>query len=117
MKSQTIHVGMRSVESGAEQEDEEDGRLSASMMSLQSCGPGFSFHSGPYRHFFISASNKVLYRYLHDVRDAASTPGLMSFDPGSVDAVARNFYPLCRCPASYLGAVAMLYPDKQEKCN
>ena len=49
--------------------------------------------------------------------DAASTPGLMSFDPGSVDAIARNFYPLRRCPASFLGAMAMLYPNKQEKCN
>jgi hypothetical protein len=88
MKSRTIHVGTRTAERGAEQEDEEDGRLSTSTASLQSW-----------------------------FRDAASTPGLMSFDPGSVDAVARNFYPLRRCPASCLGAVAMLYPDKQEKCN
>ena len=54
--------------------------------------------------FFISASNMFLYRRLHGVPDAASTPGLMSFDP------------LRRCPASCLGAVAMLYPDKEEKC-
>jgi hypothetical protein len=54
--------------------------------------------------FFISASNMFLYRRLHGVLDAASTPGLMSFDP------------LRRCPASCLGAVAMLYPDKEEKC-
>jgi transposase len=67
--------------------------------------------------FLISASNKVLYRRLHDVRDAASTPGLMSFDPASVDVVARNFCPLRRCPASFLGATTMLYPNKQEKCN
>lgn len=50
-------------------------------------------------------------------RDAASTPGLMSFDPGSVDADASNSYPIRRCAASCLGAVAALYPDKQEKCN
>jgi transposase len=67
--------------------------------------------------FLISASNKVLYRRLHDVRDAASTPGLMSFDPASVDVVARNFCPLRRCPASFLGATTMLYPNKREKCN
>jgi hypothetical protein len=67
--------------------------------------------------FLISASNKVLYHRLHDVRDEASTPGLMSFDPVSVNVVARNFYPLRRCVAPCLGAVAMLYPDKQEKCN
>jgi len=67
--------------------------------------------------FLISASNKVLYRRLHDVRDEASTPGLMSFDLVSVDVVARNFCPLRRCPASFLGATTMLYPNKQEKCN
>ena len=67
--------------------------------------------------FLISASNKVLYRRLHDVRDAASTPGLMSFDPASVDVVARNFCPLRRCPTSFLGETTMLYPNKWEKCN
>ena len=67
--------------------------------------------------FLISASNKVLYRRLHDVRDASSTPGLMSFDPASVDVVAHNFCPLRRCRASFLGATMMLYPNKQEKCN
>lgn len=50
-------------------------------------------------------------------RDAASTPGLMSFDPGSVDVDASNFYPIRRCAASCLGGVAALYPDKQENCN
>jgi hypothetical protein len=65
----------------------------------------------------ISASNKLLYRRLHDVRDAAATPGLMSFDPASVDVVSHNFCPLRRCPTSFLGAMAMLYPNKEEKCN
>jgi hypothetical protein len=36
MKSRTIYVGKRRAERGAEKEDEEDGRLSASMTSLQS---------------------------------------------------------------------------------
>jgi hypothetical protein len=62
--------------------------------------------------FLISASNKVLYCRLHDVRDAASTPGVMSFDPASVDVVAHNFCPLRRCPTSFLGETTMLYPNK-----
>jgi hypothetical protein len=36
MKSRTIYVGTRRAERGAEQEDEEDGRLSSSTASLQS---------------------------------------------------------------------------------
>ena len=56
MKSRTIHVGTRRDERGAEQEDEEDGRLSTSTVSLQSrflkkkanCSPDFRFQSGPY---------------------------------------------------------------------
>lgn len=51
-------------------------------------------------------------------RVAASTPGLMSFDPGSADADASVFYPLRRCAATCLGGVAALYPEKQENsCN
>ena len=67
--------------------------------------------------FLILASNKVLYLRIHDVRDAASMLGLMSFDPPSVDVVACNLCPLRKCPASFLGATTMLYPNKQEKCN
>jgi hypothetical protein len=67
--------------------------------------------------FLILASNKVLYRRLHDVRDAASTHGIMSFYTASVDVVARNFCPLRRCPTSFLGETTMLYPNKWEKCN
>ena len=91
---------------------EEDGRLSAPTVSLQSWfltkKQSAVLISASTQVliavFFISASNKFLYRRLHGVRDAASTPGLMSFDP------------LRRCPTSFLGAVAMLYPDKEEKC-
>jgi hypothetical protein len=36
MKSLTIYVGRRRAEHGAKEEDEEDGRLSASTASLQS---------------------------------------------------------------------------------
>jgi hypothetical protein len=126
MKSRTIYVGTRRDKRGDEQEDEEDGRISASMASLQSSvlkkkKQTAVLISGSNQVlivvFLISATNKVLYRRLHDVRDAASTPGLMSFDPASVDVVDRNFCPLRRCPASFLGAMAMLYPNKQEKCN
>jgi hypothetical protein len=42
--------------------------------------------------FLILASNKVLYRHLHDVRDATSTPRIMSFYLASVDVVSRNFF-------------------------
>ena len=117
MKSRTIQVGTRRAERGAEQEDEEDGRLSAPTVSLQSwfltkkqsavlisASTQVLIAVFFIAVFFISASNMFLYRRLHGVPDAASTPGLMSFDP------------LRRCPASCLGAVAMLYPDKEEKC-
>ena len=106
MKSRTIQVGTRRAEM------EEDRRLSAPTVSLQSWfltkkQSAVLISSSTQvliAVFFISASNMFLYRRLHGVPDAASTPGLMSFDP------------LRRCPASCLGAVAMLYPDKEEKC-
>ena len=116
MKSPTIHVGTRR----AEQEDDKYGRLSASTASLQSwfltkkqTAVLISASTQVLiAVFYFSASNKVLYRRLHGVRDAASTPGLMSFDPGSVDAVARNFYRLRRCLV-----LEQWYTHKKEKCN